>query len=581
MLILLPHLLREAPIAEGECKMAKKKAVVIYGNSTQRYVQAQRAAQTKKSARTQAQAEKAAFAKSRAKQNKVQALSATRPKSPSSPAAETKMPDGFHPVLVPALDALIGDPKIINPDKNTKLKAKEMLIPAQYIDRVAEMRDDKTFRGETATILLDYFESILEEMHSRHAACYTCANGMIIRFIEGAEQYFTNGADRQSSTAAALATASYLHQSRPGEVAILSGDNAMLSKALKAKLDIAKINPEVYAGRRKLVMPEAAYSDWFEKGYLTEEQFAEFFPDEEPLHRNEFVEFVFDDDIAPSYDRSCKRRTFKGRIGRYVSIWIKDGVNDDGAACGHRELQLQQLHYIDKLPPALQPRNAGQAMLCEALMAPYQDIAFVICMATFGTGKTYLSTNIGLELVGDKESVYNRVFLCPRDSKLGNEIGYVPGDEREKTLVKLMSVVDNIRSYLKNKREKKKGGGEMTYEDIIVSADKLIDRYVEVAPMNSMGGRNLSDSWIIYDEAQDFERGQIEQLMGRIGECSKMVIIGDPGQVSNRHMNRHSCGINYAAVKMRESECAAIITMTKDEIERSFAAREVARCMGK
>ena len=46
----------------------------------------------------------------------------------------------FHPILVPALDALIGNPDILAPDAETKLKAETLYIPMQYIDRLREFR---------------------------------------------------------------------------------------------------------------------------------------------------------------------------------------------------------------------------------------------------------------------------------------------------------------------------------------------------------------------------------------------------------------------------------------------------------
>ena len=559
--------------------MAKKKAVTITESGTGAHARPHQVAQLKKITG----AEQAALAKNRAKQLEAQAKqSKNKPEPKRAKAKKTKIQPNFHPYIVPALDALIGDSQIIEPSKDTKLKANEMLIPSQYIDIVADMRDESTFRGETAGILLHRFAEILEDMHRRNTNYYQCENGMFIRFIDPPPADFVKTPKKDGATAAAITTAHYYNQKYPGEVAILSGDDKMITKALHAKLDVARINPEFYTGRRKLVLPEKGYEQWFSQGYFTQEQFTKLFPKEEPLNRNEFVEFVFDENILPMYDVYGLHKSFAWQIGRFENVQIVDDYDDKGKpAKWHYELHLAHLHYIEnKLPRGIQPRNAGQAMLCEALLSPYYDIAFVFCMATFGTGKTFLSVSIGLDSVRGENPDYDSVFLCPRDSKLGDEVGYLPGDERTKTLAKMMSLIDAVRSYVKNRNDKVKGGKPMSYNEVCNEADRLVEDHIEVGPMNSMGGRNLSDTWIIYDEAQDFERRQIRQLMGRIGEGSKMIIAGDPGQVSNPHMNRYSCGLNYAAVKMRESKCAATIVMTKDEIERSFAALEVARCMG-
>jgi PhoH-like ATPase len=470
----------------------------------------------------------------------------------------------FHAALVPALDALIGDPKLLEPDEDTKLKAKELIIPTQFVHRIRDFRDEQSSRGEASTKLLGSFSRIFESIHYSEEEYYTCKNGMKIRFVRDDQIKIANGESKKSSTVHTLATARYYYDAVSHDVAILTGDNYMMALALSNDIDVARVNPEVYTGRRKLIMPDEAYRSWFGKTYLTEDQFLDFFPDEKPLLPNEFVEFSFDHDLLATYRQT--NGTFDYKIGRFEAT-------KEGGYC------LQQLHYINNLPHYIRPRTAGQAMLAEALMAPVDEIPIVICPSVFGTGKTYLATAIGLFLVAEKNPHYDRIFICPRDSELGKEIGFLPGDEREKTLAKAMPIVDNIRAYVKNKGDKKPGGQEMDNQSLDKQVDYLIEKHFELVSIINMGGRSISDSWILYDEAQDMERFQINQLMKRIGDGSKMIVTGDPHQVYNRHMNYHSNGLSYAAVKMAGSPYAAVITMDESEITRSTAAREIARCL--
>ena len=73
------------------------------------------------------------------------------------------------------------------------------------------------------------------------------------------------------------------------------------------------------------------------------------------------------------------------------------------------------------------------------------------------------------------------------------------------------------------------------------------------------------------------ERFQIKQLMERIGDGSKMIIIGDPDQVYNTHMNAQSNGLSYAATKMAGSPYAVVVSLDEEEITRSTAAQEIAK----
>ena len=494
-------------------------------------------------------------------------------------AIKAQLEKGFHYAIVPALDALIGEPKLINPDKDTKKKAGEMLIPNQYVDRLAEFLDEGiTSRGEAAYTLLGHITNMLEEIHDRGLDYYTCKNGMRIRFISSDDQSFDKEDSKKSTKASALATASYYNKFHPGAVAILSGDPAMLAKALQRNIDIARINPEIYLGRRKLTLPARAYEKWFTNCYLTTDDFAKFFPDEKPLLCNEFVEFDFDESTVSCYQTTGNHRDLSCRIGRF-----EEERGEEGKKTG--EWVLHQLHHIsgsckeNSKGIPIEPLNAGQAMLYEALLAP--DIDIVICAATFGTGKTYLSVNTGLNAVRDPKSHFDRVFICPRDPHWGEQIGFLPGDEHQKTLANAMPIVDNIRSGLKRKGDKGKNGEKKSNAQLNEEVNKIIDDWCELTSMVHMGGRSLANSWIIYDEAQDFEWSQMLQLVERIGDYSKMVIIGDPEQVHNKHLSKNSCGLSRAMSKFAGGKCIAVVTLTKDEIERSRAAREIARLLNR
>ena len=478
-------------------------------------------------------------------------------------------PQEWHQHLVPALDALIGNPDILTPDEGTEKKANVLYLPRYYVDRVNMFREEQSNRGESAKILLGSFSHILGKIHYSGGIDYVCKNGMTIKFMpeENASKYSSGG--RIGAGAHALDVAKRIQANHGNEVAILTGDDYMASSAFINELDVAHINPDVYTGRRKLVLPEDLYGPWFDerlkerKHEITEEQFAEYFPNEPPLKLNEFVEFEVEYATASVY--GFHPNCFTWLIGRFETVRGGEHV-------------LRRIHYVDNLPYNIRPRTAGQAMYIEALMAPVDEIPIVIAPADFGTGKTFLATALGYSLVATEKPLYDRVFVVPRDSSLGKDIGFLPGDETQKTLAKAMPIVDNLEKYFKVRGDKLKGGKDPTPNDIKEQVNVAIAQHFEFVPIINMGGRSISDKWIIYDEAQDMERFQIDQLMKRIGDNSKMVIIGDPDQVFNPHMNRHSNGLMYAATHLAGSPYAAVVTMPKSEIVRSKAAREIARC---
>ena len=87
-----------------------------------------------------------------------------------------------HRYIIPGLDALIGDPEILEPTAETKKKAELMIIPAHYIERCRQFRDELSNRGEAAQKLIASFAKILEQIHLSDGKEFICANGMRIIF---------------------------------------------------------------------------------------------------------------------------------------------------------------------------------------------------------------------------------------------------------------------------------------------------------------------------------------------------------------------------------------------------------------
>lgn len=493
------------------------------------------------------------------------------------------MSANFHPYIVPAMDVLISDPDILSPSKSDKKKADYLCIPIQYVDRLDDFYHEINSRGDSARQLLGRLGVMLEHINITGNSYFSCENGMRVEFRNS--QTPTNSS-RQN--AIMLAKSLQRDHDHKGSVAIMTGSDRMIAKAAAAHVDIAHVNPEIYTGRRKVTLPADAVSLWTNKGKITTEDWSDIFgKSEPPLHANEFVEFDY------PYTGACDTRNFRN-IGRFHS----------------NTKELLPLKYLGFYSPSyreIHPISPVQAMYMEALLAPVDEIPIVVLSGLFGIGKTFLPIAVGLNGVGygtQKSNLdFRRIFVCPRDSKLGKEIGYLPGDATEKTMAKALPIIDNIYDVLshikcekpsdkislepaeleidasskkKNRKRKKQNSPTIGSE-----INKIIDRYFEFQPMINMGGRSISDSLIIYDEFQDVERFQARELVTRIADGSKMVIVGDPTQLSNPHLNRTSNGLNYVANKLADQPYAAVISSYKqEEIIRHWVLQEVAKAFG-
>lgn len=459
--------------------------------------------------------------------------------------------------LVPGLDVFVSDPDILNPFEETKKRADFFYIPKEYIDRAANFEGEQSIRGDACGILLDHFILMNQAINQSDQDFFVLPNGTKVFFVEPKNYFDFDPKDfKSSSKYQAISLARHLVETKiahENEVAIYTGSRKLAGPATSRKINIARVNPDVYSGRRCVKLPFELTNLWFSNRRISAREWSEVFPEEKPLKINEFVEFYSDSPASFSNSRRFEN------IGRF-----------DAEENALIPLRYTCLSTKDN-PARIYPKSAGQAMMIEALRTPPSILPMVICSGIFGTGKTFLSTAAGY--FGTLSEDYDHVFVCPRDGMLGAEIGFVPGDTTEKTRVKAKPIEDNLREILKiTIHDEKKSRGPNLKNQV----ELTLRNYFEFEPLINMGGRSLSDMFIILDEFQDTERRQAKALLTRIGNNSKVVAMGDPFQTTNPHLDANSNGLSFSASRLAGKPEAAVITFLPSEIERSKAVQATA-----
>lgn len=130
-----------------------------------------------------------------------------------------------------------------------------------------------------------------------------------------------------------------------------------------------------------------------------------------------------------------------------------------------------------------------------------------------GTGKTYLAVAKAVEYLvrGDVE----RIILSRPAVEAGEQLGFLPGDMREKVDPYLRPLYDALHDMMPGEQVQK----------------RLESGEIEVAPLAFMRGRTLANAFVILDEAQNTTAVQMKMFLTRLGENSRMVITGDLSQV--------------------------------------------------
>lgn len=155
------------------------------------------------------------------------------------------------------------------------------------------------------------------------------------------------------------------------------------------------------------------------------------------------------------------------------------------------------------------PRSATQAKYITEMMQ--NELVFGLGPA--GTGKTYLAVALAVSMM--LEGAVDKIILSRPAVEAGENLGFLPGDLKEKVDPYLRPLYDALYEMLPAEQvDKKLALGE-----------------IEIAPLAFMRGRTLSNAFVILDEAQNTTPMQMKMFLTRLGENSRMVVNGDLSQV--------------------------------------------------
>lgn len=157
----------------------------------------------------------------------------------------------------------------------------------------------------------------------------------------------------------------------------------------------------------------------------------------------------------------------------------------------------------------IKAKTANQQRLVDSVKN--NDMIFAIGPA--GTGKTYTAVALAVRALKNKE--IRRIILTRPAVEAGENLGFLPGDLRDKLDPYLQPLYDALRDMIPPQK--------------LVSF--LEDKTIEIAPLAFMRGRTLDNAYVILDEAQNATEGQIKMFLTRMGMNAKFFITGDVTQV--------------------------------------------------
>ncbi len=252
------------------------------------------------------------------------------------------------------------------------------------------------------------------------------------------------------------------------------------------------------------------------------------------------------------------------------SLTLVDSVNPAHTALAVVDGHSGQVQPLTKLPHAgisqVIPRNREQRFAFELLLR--DSIALLTLVGKAGTGKTLLAIAAGLQQVADAQR-YSRLLIARPNIPMGRDLGYLPGDIKEKLTPWMQPLYDNFdlifgtQDTTGQASHWRRGHEELMEQGLL-----------QIEPLTYIRGRTIPKQFLIVDEAQNLTPHEVKTILTRAGEGTKVVLTGDPEQIDNPYVDAASNGLTYVVERFKKEPLAGHVTLHHGE--RSMLAERAA-----
>jgi len=199
----------------------------------------------------------------------------------------------------------------------------------------------------------------------------------------------------------------------------------------------------------------------------------------------------------------------------------------------------------------IKAQTANQRKLVE--LSKKNDLVFAIGPA--GTGKTY--TGVALAVKALKEKQVKRIILTRPAVEAGENLGFLPGDLKEKLDPYMQPLYDALRDMI-------------PHEKLELFIEKGV---IQIAPLAFMRGRTLDHAFVILDEAQNTTHAQMKMFLTRMGKSAKFMITGDPGQIDLPR--RTISGLKEALLVLKDVKGVGMVYLDDKDVIRHRLVKKI------
>lgn len=389
----------------------------------------------------------------------------------------------------------------------------EVVIPLIVLDELDRFKDKPGLLGENARYVNRFLDD-LRKVGSLHEGIPTI-NDQTIRVDINAYDV-PEGLDPSTGDNKIIGAAVALKQLIPNPVVMVTKDINFRIKCDSLSLNaedyykdrIVRSTSEIYTGQEEFEVEDPTLINrFFDLGTIETRDL------DYDLHSNQFVTVKCGNQSLIGVNRGGRIQHLSNNMGKTVGIT---------------------------------PRNKEQKFAIDLLTR--DEIKLVTMTGLAGSGKTFLTLMAGLS--GIQEKKYDRIVITRSLQTVGKEIGFLPGDIDDKMSPWLSPILDNFRTAFK----------DVTYFEMMRQKGQI-----EVSPLAFIRGRTFNNTFLIVDEAQNSTIHELKTIITRIGENSKVVLLGDTDQIDTPYLDSLSNGLTIIVEKFKDYDIAGHITLMKGE----------------
>ena len=298
-------------------------------------------------------------------------------------------------------------------------------------------------------------------------------------------------------------------------------------------------------GVRKILINPTNPVDFFGVNNSNLKHLRTFFPKLKITSRGNTLSITGDDEVVDVFEQ--KVNLLLKHLNRYDSLSennIDNLLLEDGDSLVN-STKSSDVILFGNGGTKIRARTVNQKKLVKAISK--HDMVFAVGPA--GTGKTY--TAVALAVKALKEKQVKRIVLTRPAVEAGENLGFLPGDLKEKLDPYLMPLYDALRE--------------------MIPAEKLAEMLeygiIEIAPLAFMRGRTLDKAFVILDEGQNSTAMQMKMFLTRMGTTAKFIITGDMSQIDLP--SRQKSGLAFALDTLKEVKEIGVVRLGKSDVVRN------------